>query len=235
MILRLITTLLISAFIFANSTVTFGLIFLLITVCFSIIFKSSLSGKFLKFVISASITVVILQMLFRKGDYILYALGPIKFYLTGLYMGLNVATVFLSTLFIIGILGTVDPDVIFHKMEAAHFPRVIIFPLYTAYRFLPAITIQARVMNHYATIRSNRGRAGFFSKAKLYSSLLTPFFVGVFKRIFYMWLSVERRNIESVDSLFAKKSDRTRAVDFIYLFFALISIIAYFRFGGDLI
>ncbi|MCK5223892.1 hypothetical protein KAR04_03915, partial [Candidatus Calescamantes bacterium] len=62
-----------------------------------------------------------------------------------------------------------------------------------------------------------------------------PFFVGVFKRVFYMWLSVERRNIESVDSIFAKKSDRIRVADIIYLFFALISIIAYFRFRGDLI
>ena len=230
MMLRLLTVLIISIFIFINRTVIFGLSFLLILILFSFVYRAELRSRIFKFIFFSSIFVFILQILFRTGNKILFQYGIITIYNEGIILGINVATVFLSMAFIIGILRTMDENVIFSYLEKHKLIEFLKIPLFSGYRFLPVLSYQAKIMNHYASIRSIRAKKGLFSRIKMYMDLLIPYFVAVFKRIFYMSLSAERRGIEKVQRVFPEAKNRIDFRDSIFFIVSLSAAILYLLF-----
>jgi energy-coupling factor transporter transmembrane protein EcfT len=235
MILRLLATLIISTFLFINRTVTFAGLFFGILVIFSIIYKAKLRGKFLKMLLISSMIIFIFQILFRKGNIPIFQIWIIKIYPEAIKIGINVGLVFLSMVFIIGILRTLDEEIIFSTFERTPVLKFLKIPLYTAYRFLPVISYQAMVMNFHAVCRLKRNKKNFFKIIRVYQSLLVPFFVSVFKRIFYMSLSVERRGIEKVKYLFEKKKDVPSFIDIVYLVFSLCFAFMYIFFSNTVV
>ncbi|MCD6579947.1 hypothetical protein J7L48_10780 [bacterium] len=231
MVLRFAATLILSIFIFYNETLTFALIFLSILILFSFIFKGKISKKFFLTMLYSSLIIFIIQIIFRKGNTLLFQYHFISIYKESIIIGINVAFVMISMVFIMAILQSLDSEVIFYSIEKCRITKFLTIPLYASYRFLPVISHQIKVMRFYALIRIKRSNKGFWQTLKIYKNLLVPLFVSIYKRIYFMSISVERKGISKNAQYFEKKKDKFNMGSFIYLVLILLVIALFFLKG----
>lgn len=227
MVLRFLTTLLLSIFIFYNKTLVFGGIFLSILVLFAIIYQGKISKRFFFAMLYSSLIIFIIQILFRKGDTLVYQYHFIKIYKESILIGVNVAMVMISMVFIMAILQSLDPEIVFYSIEKCSLTKFLTIPLYASYRFLPVISHQIRVMRFYAKMRIKRRNEKFWPSVNIYKNLLIPLFVSIYKRIYFMSISVERKGVNRNAQYFEKKNDKFSLISLLYFIITVSAIIIF--------